>query len=126
LFLWPLRLIRESIPTFEGVEWATDGLGVKHGVKEEASEGPKWSIWVITAMGCCFDFRVGVDLTSCRFCLSAAVTLARRFLFFWWDILGVDGAMVGVCMEGRWVGVGWGRSGVVVEVQSTTEASVIV
>ena len=38
---WPLRLIRESIPTFEGVEWATDGLGVKHGVKEEASEGPQ-------------------------------------------------------------------------------------
>jgi hypothetical protein len=40
-FSWPLRLIRESIPTFEGVEWATDGLGVKHGVKEEASEGPQ-------------------------------------------------------------------------------------
>jgi hypothetical protein len=39
--------------------------------------------------------------------------------------LGVDGAMVGVWMEGRWVGVGWGRFGVVVEVQSTTEASVI-
>ena len=71
-------------------------------------------------MGCCFDFRVGVDLTSCRFCLSAAVTSARRFFFFWWDFLGVDGAMVGVRMEGRWVGV------VVVEVQSTTEASVIV
>jgi hypothetical protein len=38
--------------------------------------------------------------------VEAAVTSARCFFFFWWDFLGVDGAMVGVRMEGRWVGVG--------------------
>ena len=53
-------------------------------------------------VGCCFDFCFGVDLTSCRFCLLAAVTSARRFFVFWWDFLGVDGTIVGVLMEGRW------------------------